>query len=250
MITFFIIIALALLYNTCQIWKSSQKWDNLYKPIRSNDLQIADREILPSANTLLSHQLCMKHGRTQNEAGDYCPQCLVHISRKVTGWTWLAVWLETEMPNQTKLVFNVLTFFVFICLHFLHNSRVCFKVWVIWKQSQCHQVYDLAKIDFHYECISFLVNNLHTFCHWKVVFSLILILYRAFSHFMYLTFCQFCKRKMVQSWFQKLFWNQDCDVVGNLVVEIEIFNFCLFVCLLVCLYLTFCQFRKRKMVQS
>ena len=51
MITFFIIIALVLLYNTCQIWKSSQKWDNLYKPIRSNDLQIADREILPSANT-------------------------------------------------------------------------------------------------------------------------------------------------------------------------------------------------------
>ena len=147
----------------------------------------------------------MKHGRTQNEAGDYCPQCLVHILRKVTGWTWLAVWLETEMPNQTKLVFNVLTFFVFICLHFLHNSRVYFKVWVIWKQSQCHQVYDLAKIDFHYECISFLVNNLHTFCHWKVVFSLILILHRAFSHFMYLTFCQFCKRKMVQSWFQKLF---------------------------------------------
>ena len=164
----------------------------------------------------------MKHGRTHNEAGDYCPQCLVHISRKVTGWTWLAVWLETEMPNQTKLVFNVLTFFVFICLHFLHNSRVYFKVWVIWKQSQCHQVYDLAKIDFHYECISFLVNNLHTFCHWKVVFSLILILHRAFSHFMYLTFCQFCKRKMVQSSFQKLFLNLDCDVVSNLVVEIEI----------------------------
>ena len=55
---------------------------------------------------------------------------------------------------------------------------------------------------------------------------------------------------MVQSWFQKLFWNQNCDVVGNLVVEIEILNFSLFVCLLVCLYLTFCQFRKRKMVQS
>ena len=54
---------------------------------------------------------------------------------------------------------------------------------------------------------------------------------------------------MVQSWFRKLFWNQDCDVVGNLVVEIEIFNFCLFVCFHVCLYLTFCQFRKRKMVQ-
>ena len=181
----------------------------------------------------------MKHGRTQNEAGDYCPQCLVHISRKVTGWTWLAVWLETEMPNQTKLVFNVLTFFVFICLHFLRNSRVCFKVWVIWKQSQCHQVYDLAKIDFHYECISFLVNNLHTFCHWKVVFSLILILHRAFSHFMYLTFCQFRKRKMVQSWFQKLFWNQDCDVVSNLVVEIAIYNFDLFHSALLCIWKRF-----------
>jgi len=94
------------------------------------------------------------------------------------------------------------------------------------------------------------VSNLLTFGHWKVVFLLFLILYRAFSHFMYLTFCQFCNRKMVQSWFRKLFWNQDCDVLGNLVVEIEIFNFCLFVCLLVCLYLTFCQFRKRKMVQS
>ena len=94
------------------------------------------------------------------------------------------------------------------------------------------------------------VSDLLTFGHWKVVFSLFLILHRAFSHFMYLTFCQLCKRKMVQSWFQKLFCNQDCDVVGNLVVEIENFNFCLFVCLLVCLYLTFCQFRKRKMVQS
>ena len=94
------------------------------------------------------------------------------------------------------------------------------------------------------------VSNLLTFGHWKVVFSLFLILHRAFSHFMCVTFCQFCERKMVQSRFQKLFWNQDCDVVGNLVVEIEIFNFCLFVCLLVCLYLTFCQFRKRKMVQS
>ena len=39
-------------------------------------------------------------------------------------------------------------------------------------------------------------------------------------------------------------------MVGNLVAEIENFNFCLFVCLLFCLYLTFCQFRKRKMVQS
>ena len=71
-----------------------------------------------------------------------------------------------------------------------------------------------------------------------------------FLRYVNLTFCQFRKRKMVQSWFRKLFWNQNCDVVGNLVVEIEFFNFCLFVCLLVCLYLTFCQFRKRKMVQS
>ena len=37
------------------------------------------------------------------------------------------------------------------------------------------------------------------------------------------------------------------DVVPNLVVEIEIFNFCFFVCLHVCLYLKFCQFHKRKM---
>ena len=96
----------------------------------------------------------------------------------------------------------------------------------------------------------YVVRNSLTFGHWKVVFSLFLILYRAFSHFMYPTFCQFRKRKMVQSWFQKVFWNQDCDVVGNLVVEIEILNFSLFVCLLVCLYLTFCQFCKRKMVQS
>ena len=41
-----------------------------------------------------------------------------------------------------------------------------------------------------------------------------------------------------------------CDVGPNLVVEIENFNFCLFVCLLVCLYLTFCPFRNRKMIQS
>ena len=75
-----------------------------------------------------------------------------------------------------------------------------------------------------------MVSDLLTFGHWKVVFSLFLILHRAFSHFMYLMFCQFRKRKMAQSQFQKLFWNQDSDVVGNLVVEIEIFNFCLFVC--------------------
>ena len=36
------------------------------------------------------------------------------------------------------------------------------------------------------------------------------------------------KRKMVQSWFQKLLWNQDWDVVSNLVVEIAIYNFDLF----------------------
>ena len=79
------------------------------------------------------------------------------------------------------------------------------------------------------------VGNLLTFARWKVVFLLFLILCRAFSHFMYLTFCQFHKRKMVQSWFQKLFCNKDCDVVGNLVVEFEIFIFvCLFVYLSVC----------------
>ena len=43
------------------------------------------------------------------------------------------------------------------------------------------------------------VSNLLTFGHWNVVFLLFLILHRAFSHFMYLTFCQFRKRKMVQS---------------------------------------------------
>ena len=34
-------------------------------------------------------------------------------------------------------------------------------------------------------------------------------------------------------WFQKLFWNQDCDVVNNLVVEVAIYNFDLFHCTLV-----------------
>ena len=37
----------------------------------------------------------------------------------------------------------------------------------------------------------------------------------------------FC-HKMVQSWFQKRFWNQDYDVVSNLVVEHAINNFDLF----------------------
>ena len=45
---------------------------------------------------------------------------------------------------------------------------------------------------------------------------------------LYLTFCQFRKMKMVQSWFQKLFWKKDCDSVSNLVVEIAICNFDLF----------------------
>ena len=81
-----------------------------------------------------------------------------------------------------------------------------------------------------------MVSILLTFARWKVVFSLFLILHRAFSHFMCLTFCQFRKRTMVQSWFQKLYWNQNCDLVGNRVVEIEIFNFCLFVCLFTCLF--------------
>ena len=80
------------------------------------------------------------------------------------------------------------------------------------------------------------VGNLLNFGHWKVFFSLFLILHRAFPHSIYLKFCQFCKRKMVQSSFQKLFFNQDCVVVINLVVEIEISRIfvCLFVYLFVC----------------
>ena len=90
------------------------------------------------------------------------------------------------------------------------------------------------------------VSNLLTFGHWKVVFSLFLILYRAFPHLMYLRKFKFqgLHHKMYKI---KLF--HCCDVVPNPVVEIEIFNFGLFVCLLVCLYLAFCQFCKRKMVQ-
>ena len=42
-----------------------------------------------------------------------------------------------------------------------------------------------------------MVSNLLTFGHWKVVFSLFLILNRAFLHFMYFTFYQFRKRQMV-----------------------------------------------------
>ena len=76
------------------------------------------------------------------------------------------------------------------------------------------------------------VRNLLTFGHWKVVFSLFLILHRAFSHFMYLMFCQFCKRKMVQSWFQKLFWNQGCGAVLNLAVEFSNWIFVIVYCLL------------------
>ena len=90
------------------------------------------------------------------------------------------------------------------------------------------------------------VSNLLPFGHCKVVFSLFLILHRAFSHFMYLTFCRFRKRKMVQSWFQKLFWNQDCDVVGNLVVKMK---FSIFVCLFVYLFVCtsrFVNFARRK----
>ena len=39
--------------------------------------------------------------------------------------------------------------------------------------------------------------------------------FAAFTHF----------RKVVQSWFKKLFWNRDCNVVSNLFVEITIYNF-------------------------
>ena len=41
-------------------------------------------------------------------------------------------------------------------------------------------------------------------------------------------FVKFCKRKIVQSWFQKRFWKQDCDVVSNPLVEIATYNLDLF----------------------
>ena len=50
---------------------------------------------------------------------------------------------DNEFPYQTRFILIAVTFFVLICLHSLHNSRVCLKVLVIWKQSQCHQVYDI-----------------------------------------------------------------------------------------------------------
>ena len=42
---------------------------------------------------------------------------------------------------------------------------------------------------------------------------------------------------MVQSWFQKLFWNQDCYVVSNLLVGIATYNFELFHSALICTYI-------------
>ena len=41
-----------------------------------------------------------------------------------------------------------------------------------------------------------LVSNLLTFGHWEVVFSLFLILFRAFSHFIYLRKFKFRKKKV------------------------------------------------------
>ena len=95
-----------------------------------------------------------------------------------------------------------------------------------------------------------MVRNLLTVGHWKVVFLLFLILYRAFSHFLYLRKFNFPKEEGLPHKMYKTKLVHGCDVLPNLVVEIKIFKFCLFVGLLVCLYLMFCQFRKRKMVQS
>ena len=63
---------------------------------------------------------------------------------------------------------------------------------------------------------------------------------------MYLSNSSFAKEEGVHHKMYKTKLVHCCDVVPNLVVEIEIFNFGLFVCL----YLTFCQFCKTKMVQS
>ena len=86
----------------------------------------------------------------------------------------------------------------------------------------------------------YVVRNSLTFGYWKVVFSLFLILYRAFSHFMYMSNSSFAKEEGVHHKMYKTKLVHCCDVVPNMVVEIETFNFCLFVWLLVCLYLTFC----------
>ena len=75
----------------------------------------------------------------------------------------------------------------------------------------------------------------------KFQVSLFLILYRAFSHFMYLSNSSFAKEEGVHHKMYKTKLVHCCDVVPNLVVYVKNFNFCLFVCL----YLTFCQFRKR-----
>ena len=88
-----------------------------------------------------------------------------------------------------------------------------------------------------------MVRNLLTSGHRKVVFWLFLNLCTWANS-------SFTKEERLHQKMYKIKLAHCCDVVPNLVVEIENFNFCLFVCLLVCLYLTFCQFRKRKMVQS
>ena len=73
------------------------------------------------------------------------------------------------------------------------------------------------------------VSNLLTFGHWKVVFSLFLILHWAFSHFMYLR--SFTKEEGLHHKMYKTKLDHCSGVVPNLIVEIETFNFvCLFVC--------------------
>ena len=69
-----------------------------------------------------------------------------------------------------------------------------------------------------------------------MVFSRFLILNRAFSHFMYLRKFKFRKRGGTSPQNVKTKLVHCCDVVPNLVVEIVIFNFCLFVCLFTCLF--------------
>ena len=80
------------------------------------------------------------------------------------------------------------------------------------------------------------VSNLLTFDHWKVIFSLFLTLYRAFSHFTYLWKFKFGKRRkdfttkcviqnlfIAVTWFQIWLWKLNW---------IEIYNFDLFHCTL------------------
>ena len=80
----------------------------------------------------------------------------------------------------------------------------------------------------------YVVRNSLTFGYWKVVFSLFLILCTWENS-------SFAKEEGIHRKMYKTKLVHCCEVVPNLVVYVKNFNFCLFVCL----YLTFCQFRKR-----